>query len=229
MIPPTLEFSKINRANLDNYIVKGIWSGHNAKAELKVIELSGKRFVVKDFSGKGILSRSGIAKLLIKREYKIYSLLKGIKGIPEVYHKIDDEAFIMEYIDAKPLKDFYRDLVPPIFVTRLEKLVKDMHQRGVIHLDLHQRRNILVTADWKPYLLDFATSIYFGTSAFAQEVLVPIFSIFDSGGIFKIKKWHAPSTFTSVERRNLRIMEKFRRLWIFTPVHISKRKPPEAE
>lgn len=219
-------FKKITRRNLDNYIASDLWDGHSARANIRIIEIEGMPFVLKDFGGKGALARAGLARLLIGHEWRIYKKLEGLFGIPRVYHRVDPEAFIMEYVPGKPLKDFNHDLVSPAFMRNLEALVHAMHKRGVVHFDLHQRRNIIVTDDDLAYLVDFATAVNFGQSAFAQEVLVPLFGKFDLSGVLKVKKWHAPDCMDDRERKFLRRMEKMRRLWVFTPIHVSKRKPP---
>jgi serine/threonine protein kinase len=219
-------FRRVTRANIDGFVVARIWSGHAVRANIKIIELNGEKFVLKDFAGKGMLARCGLGRLLVGHEFRIYQRLEGIPGIPRVYHRVDPDAFIMEYVHGRPLKDLYHNPVSDAFVHRLEKLVAAMHARGVVHLDLHQRRNIIITPDDRPCLIDFATALYLGRSAFAQERLFPMLGAADVSGILKIKKWHAPHLLDPGERKRLRRMEKYRKLWIFTPVHVSTRKPP---
>ncbi len=226
MSVPLPDFSRVKRGNLADFITGDLWAGHSARANLKKIEIDGQRYVVKDFGGKGLLARAGLGRFLIGHEWRIYKVLDGVPGIPRVFHRIDPEAFIMEYVEGTALKDLRHEPVSGDFVRRLEELVRAMHSRGVLHLDLHQRRNIIVGKGDMPFLVDFATSIYVGRSAFAGEVLVPVFGKFDASGVLKIKKWHAPDLFSEKEIRTLRRMERLRRLWIFTPVHVSKRKPP---
>lgn len=220
---------KINRGNLDRFVTGELWGGHDYRANLKILNAGGEKFVLKDFSGKGFFARAGLAEILIGHEWRIYRKLRGIPGIPRVLRRMDGESFIMEYIEARPLKDFKYERVSPLFIRRLEELVAAMHSRGVLHMDLKQRRNILVAPDDRPYLIDFATAVYLGASAFSKEVLIPFFGRFDWSGVYKVKKWHAPETLTDAEAKTLRRMEKMRRLWFFTPVHVSKRKPPCSE
>lgn len=214
----------VTRKNLGDFTVGDIWSGHSSRANVSRIKVDGVSYILKDFAGNGLLKTSGLGRFLLANEWRIYKRLKGIPGIPEVFCFLDDDAFIMEYIQGKPLKEYKWDRMNEKFILGLEELVRAMHGRGIVHLDLQQRRNILVSPDERPYLIDFATSIDFGTSAFAKEFLIPVFGTFDRTGVIKVKWRHAPQMMTDQDNRTLKFMRKFRKLWVFTPTRIRKEK-----
>lgn len=214
-LPPHV-FRQITRENLGQFVKEDVWTGHSARANIKSLTLRGEKFIVKDFGGKGLLMRCGLGRLLLGHEWKIYKLLEGIEGIPRVHHLVDPEAFVMEQVDAEPIKSMKGRFVSDEFMDRLDRIVAEMHSRGVIHLDLQQRRNILITPDQRPYLVDFATAVYLGRSAFAQEVLIPLLGIFDRTGVLKIKERHTPHLLTDKDKKTLRFMARYRKTWIFS-------------
>jgi tetratricopeptide (TPR) repeat protein/predicted Ser/Thr protein kinase len=77
-----------------------------------------------------------------------------------VWHGSGDRPYIvMEFVDGQPLQEFINSHTPGIgerlrIITSLCDAVSHAHQRGVIHRDLSPR-NILVTADGSPKVLDF--------------------------------------------------------------------------
>ncbi|HKK51684.1 MAG TPA: serine/threonine protein kinase, partial [Myxococcota bacterium] len=45
------------------------------------------------------------------------------------------------------------------FLVELEESIREMHRRGVVHLDLRHRSNVLACAEGHPVLLDFASAL----------------------------------------------------------------------
>ncbi len=63
-----------------------------------------------------------------------------------------------EFVAGHPLGD--REAVDDEFFGELTALLRAMHARRVVYVDLHKRENIIVTPAGKPCLIDFQISLY---------------------------------------------------------------------
>ncbi len=124
-----------------------------------LVEYGGRRYVVKDFSARTWLLRNTWGRTCVSREVAAYSRLLGVPGVPQLVGRPDPFSFVMEFVEGAQLpRRSQRDLLGPGFFPALQALVAEMHRRGVAHGDL-RRRNILVTPDRRPALIDFETAV----------------------------------------------------------------------
>ena len=103
-----------------------------------------------------------LGRMLAAREQRFMDLLSGIEGIPVSLgavvadgHRLRN-AVSHEYIDGHALAEGER--VGDEFFPRLAELLEKVHRRGVAHVDLHKRENILVGTDGLPHLIDYQIS-----------------------------------------------------------------------
>ena len=125
------------------------------------------RIVVKSPHESALLGYFG--RLAIRREYRIYSQLAGIPGIPAVYGLIDDRHLALESVEGPSLRD--SELEPDArerFFEQLLATVDAMHAAGIAHGDLKRKANILVGADGRPYLIDFGIACRSGARGFRR-------------------------------------------------------------
>lgn len=123
-------------------------------------DATGRRIVVKTARPLGFLAR---------RERAIYRRLAGLEGVPTLPAAQGETWLAHEFVEGRPLAAIWDDLargaarpgVPPDFYDRLEALVRAIHGRGVIVLDLAKRDNIIVRADGGPAIIDFQISLAF--------------------------------------------------------------------
>lgn len=95
---------------------------------------------------------------LLRREWRAYRAIRGLRGFPRCYKLLDREFLILEWVDATP----YRFAEIPdrdAFISRLREQLDAMHARGVAHGDLKKKENLLVTADGEPVILDLGTAV----------------------------------------------------------------------
>ncbi len=150
---------------------------------------------------------------LIQKEWKIYSRLGGVKNIPHPVERIDRFAFAMEFIPAKPIRRGERLL--PAFFSSLDQVLRDIHSRGVVHLDLRHKGNILVSEQGEPILIDFNSSFLFRGKGLLRRFLFPMLRWVDYGGLLKLKQRVSPSSMSPEELSFLRRFNRLRKLWIF--------------
>ena len=187
--------------------------GKFGKPDVNRIEVEGCSLMVKDVRRKNFLLRWTLGLWLIQKEWRIYSRLTGMKGIPQPIERIDRFAFSMEFIPGRPLS---RGVVPPpSFFSDLEQVLKDLHARGVVHLDLRHKGNILVSEKGEPFLIDFNSSFAFKEEGILRRYLFPLLRWVDYGGILKLKKRASPSLMTPEEISFLKWFDRLRKLWIF--------------
>jgi RIO-like serine/threonine protein kinase len=179
------------------------------KPELRPVEVRSTPCLVKDYRRRPLLVRMTYGRAMVRREITVYRALRDLPGIPRLLGEIDAYAFVVERIDGPELGAFAPRELPPGFIETLEATVREMHERGVIHGDLRQRRNILVGPGGRPYLIDFASGIRLSPD-------FPLFGLLrqmDLSAVAKLKAKHAPETLTPPERRliTLERLRPFRR------------------
>jgi len=97
-------------------------------------------------------------RLMCRREVGFYRLLARVPGIPRLLGRRGTSAFIHQWIDGTDLLD-RSDRVPDDFFDRLDRLVRDLHARGVAYVDMNKPDNVLAGDDGRPYLVDFQISL----------------------------------------------------------------------
>jgi len=183
------------------------------KPELNRVTVGGHTFIVKDVKRKNLLSRWTLGVWLIQKEWKIYSRLAGIRGIPKAVKRIDRFAFAIEYISGRSI---YRgEMLPSSFFSDLERVLKEVHSRGVVHMDLRHKGNILVSENGEPFLIDFNGSFSFKEKGFLRRFLFPLLRRIDYGGFLKLKQRVSSSLMTPEELQFLERFNRLRKLWIF--------------
>jgi hypothetical protein len=187
--------------------------GGVGKPDLNREEVGERILMVKDVRGKSFLSRWTLGLWLIHKEWMIYSRLAEVKGVPHPVERIDRFAFAMEFVPGRSIQrgealsgPFFRDL---------EQILTEIHSRGVVHLDLRHKGNILVSEKEEPFLIDFNSSFYFKEKGLLRRFLFPILQWVDYGGLLKLKQRVSPDQMTAEELFFLKRFNLLRRLWIF--------------
>lgn len=187
--------------------------GRFGKPDLSRVSFEGKVFMVKDVRRRNFFLRWSLGLWLIQKEWKIYERLRGLKGIPRPVERIDRFAFAMEYIPGKSI--LRGEPLPPAFFPDLEKVLREVHGRGVVHMDLRHKGNILVSEEGVPFLIDFNSSFSFTVGGWLHRLIFPLFRWVDYGGLLKLKNRTIPSAMTPKETGFLKRFNRLRKLWIF--------------
>ena len=202
----------MNRKEIEDKSVC-VTEGKFGKPDLNEVQVEGRSLMVKDVRKKIFLLRWTLGLWLIQKEWKIYSRLKGMKGIPQPIERIDRFAFAMEFIPGRSI--LRGDPLPSSFFSDLERVLSEVHGRGVVHLDLRHKGNILVSEKGEPFLIDFNSSFAFREKGILRRYLFPLLRWVDYGGLLKLKERISPSLMTPAEITFLKRFNRLRKLWIF--------------
>jgi hypothetical protein len=199
------------RERLEAATTSLIQAGSATKAAIRVCESDGRRFVVKDVRGMHPLVRWLYGRRVLAREERALRALAGVEGVPALLGRIDPDALALEFIAAEPMR---RDLEPDRLrraCARLRERIERLHERGVVHLDLRQKRNVLVDATGEVFLVDFQSAWLLAPGGFWLRLLAPL----DRSAELKFRSRYAPELLSEEERGRARRSERLGRLWIF--------------
>ncbi|HLF92696.1 MAG TPA: RIO1 family regulatory kinase/ATPase [Planctomycetota bacterium] len=177
---------------------------------VSVVTHEGRSAVLKDYRSKNAITRNVVAPLLVRREFDILKHLEGVPGIPRVFKVLEKRALLMEYIEGRTIGKFRPGELPDAVYEKLCSTVRAMHRRGVAHLDLRQKKNIVVS-DGRPYVIDFANAL-----RFKGRVPAPLRAV-DESGLLKFKRRNFPHLLTEADREKLEAHKFARKFWIFSP------------
>ncbi len=172
----------------------------------------GSEAVVKDFLPCPAFWRWTLGRLLVSREVRAYGRLGGVPGVPRFLGRLDDWAFALERVPGKDLGKCPKGSLGPEVFERLAATVAEMHRRGVVHLDLRQRRNVLVDKAGVPRVIDFSSALSLRPGGILLRLLSPV----DRSGVLKYKRRFLPDAISGEDHARLRRVERWRRFWPFS-------------
>jgi RIO-like serine/threonine protein kinase len=150
-----------------------------------LVETDGGRVVVKDFAPRKPWVRRWLAPFLLAREERAYQRLEGVEAVPRLIGRVDRNALIIEYRPGVLLSRSLAGRLPAEFLADLERAIDEMHRRGVVHLDLRHRSNILAGEDGRPVVIDFASALRFDAATISGRALVALFGWIDRRALDK--------------------------------------------
>ena len=183
----------------------------------RIVQLGDKKAIWKDYSERSFRVKDTWGKILINHECYIIKKLSSIEGIPRLIKQIDDYGFLMEYLEGEPLSHFKQETLPVEVFGKLDKLVDKIHSAGIVHLDLGQKRNILIDKNHNPHFIDFANALHFRKCAFGFNQLFNLLCLIDKNALLKFKHRFFPSILTDKEKKALKIFLFIRKFWILKP------------
>lgn len=202
--------ASLTRSEIAKYTRRVIHQGRGYQSTVTLLEFpatSGEAerlAVVKDFATTPPAFRRLIAPLLVGREIRALKHLRSTPGVPEFYGRIDKLAFAMEYIEGTPIATFSLGELPAEVFPRVQKVIDEIHARGVAHCDLKRRTNLILTPEGEVYLIDFAAAIIGNRplhpfSNWLQKQMVEV----DNKSLPRLKKFVAPDLLTEEDRQKL--------------------------
>lgn len=175
-----------SRADLGSRTLSVLNRGSLGNPDVLLVEESGRRVVVKDFAPRAAWVRATLGRWITAREARAWRALDGHPAVPRFLGAIDALAFAVEYRPGRRMSRELAGSVPEDFLERLSDAVDEMHRRGVAHLDLRHRSNVLVDAEGRPVLIDFGSAMTFRSGSLASRWLLPLLARIDRAAL---EKW----------------------------------------
>lgn len=180
--------------------IRLLHAGHSsAQPDIWLVYYRGRSCVLRDYSKPRPWIFRRLCRWAVRREIRVYRMLEGVRGIPQLIEPLDPDRYLMEYIEGGPLSNRTKKNPPSEeFLNALQRTLQEMHSRGVAHGDF-RNKNILIDREEKPHIVDFSTA-WWGTSLWRK----PLFAFYrnlDDRRFVKSKAKFAPHALTEEEKR----------------------------
>ncbi len=158
-----------------------------------------------------------IARWLMRREARMLGRLRGLDGFPQLCARIDVDSYAVSELAGEPLDGKHVEAAPRSIATQLRDRVAAMHARGVFHLDLRQRQNLLVDEDGTLNVVDFGAAL--APLGPLRWIFGPLLGSVDQQAALKYLARFAPSELTVEEAHRFLRGLFWRKLWIVSPYY----------
>jgi len=155
------DIDSLTESELLQWVRRSVKTGSNIlsrgyQGHVYLYEGKGQRLILKAPRGwgPGRLIRRG----MLRNEYRVYSRLSGVSGVPRCYGLLDGRYLVLEFIDGVPIRRA-RITDRGVFFETLLKIIKELHKAGVAHTDLKKKDNLLVIEGRGPCVIDFGVAV----------------------------------------------------------------------
>jgi RIO-like serine/threonine protein kinase len=149
-------------------------------------------------------------------EASVYERLRDVRGVPRARRTGAYELTISR-VEGRELREYLRTrnrrALPAGFFRRLRGLLRRLHARGVYHLDLRHRTNILIDEAGRPHIIDFTSSVRLRPGSPLSRWLAPILRRIDLLAVLKHERRLRPNSRSGAERRGIGFRALAGRLW----------------
>ncbi|MHC4788633.1 MAG: phosphotransferase [Planctomycetota bacterium] len=205
----------LTRADLAGLAVSPIRRGVPHKPDLLVYEAGDERIVLKDYSAKRGVLREVLGVIFTAREARALKALRGLEGVPQFRGRPDRHSVAMTFVDGRRAVKSDPELQGnERFARELEQTIRRMHARGVVHLDLKHRSNLMVSGDGHPVVLDFESALCFRTGWFGGRWAVRLLGQLDWLAVQNWKRRLCPQALSASDMRKARLARRLRGWWI---------------
>ena len=194
-------------------VVKKITAEKAMKPDILIVERRQQFLVAKDFRDKGWVTRNLWGPLNLMYEKFLLNKLEGIAQVPQIIGLEDYNCLLISRIEGDEIKKCSH-LLSDNFFDQLLKIADDLHSRGVLHLDLGHKSNIMVDQHGNPAIIDFNASLYLPPNAFFRP-LIRLLSKVDLYSILRLKIKFRPQDSSPAEERRVGNFLRLRKLWVF--------------
>ncbi|HDS16045.1 MAG TPA: hypothetical protein ENN66_05460 [Proteobacteria bacterium] len=213
-------------------ISKELISAKGMKPDIRLLRQGERCLVAKDFRNKGWIAAHLWGPLSLAYERFLLDKAAGMSGIPQVVGFENYKCLLITCINGEEIKSCRRRLDGSFF-TKLLRLADDLHDRGVLHLDLGHKSNIMVDVNGNPAIIDFNSSLFLPPNRFFRP-LIRRLALVDRYSILRLKVKYRPQECTKEEQSQVKFFLRVRKLWIFDRLlrkitNLSKRAPSKPE
>jgi serine/threonine protein kinase len=185
------------------------------KARIHELQRDGKTLIAKDLGPMHPFFRVLFGRRVLRHEGNLLEHLAKSGVVPRLVERLGHDVIVLERIDAGHLRKKNK-LEPPsridAVLQRLAQAVDTMHRHGVAHLDLRNRRNILVTADDRVVLLDFESGRRIDRGIFGR-MLRPLLIEVDRQAVLEWRHRLAPASLSAAELESRRRYRSWKKFW----------------
>lgn len=186
--------------------------GRWANAVLTIHRHGNALWVVKDFRPRAFALRNTAGRFLVRREVRVLRRLAGLAGVADAAFRLDAHALAYRYVPGVPLNQADLGARAPEYFAALERLLQQVHAvGGILHLDVRNARNVLVSERGEPFLLDFQSHL---STRWLPARMRRWAERFDLAGVYKHWARRSPETLGETRARLLAEMNRWRRLWV---------------
>jgi hypothetical protein len=178
----------LTRANLAEHTLATLKRGSWRGPDVLLVAAGSARVVVKDFGPRSLPVRAIWGRWSVRRELSVYRHLEGVRSVPRALGRLDPVALVLEHRAGTRISRRRPWTFDAEFSRRLEEAVREVHRRGVVHLDLAHRGNVLAAPDGEPVLLDFGAALAFRRGGLLARLLLPILARVDQRALSKWRR-----------------------------------------
>ncbi|MFO7937924.1 MAG: hypothetical protein R6V06_10020 [Kiritimatiellia bacterium] len=191
-------------------IHKGKWANANVYRFLE-----NRQYIVrKGFCSRPLPIRWTLGAFFVWREISILNRLAGITGVPRNCRRCREQALCYRYIDGETLGEKWkkREMLPESYFIEAEKLLFQIHNRKIVHLDLRKATNWIVQPDSRPAIIDYQSAV---SVSFLPRKLRNFLYLIDYSGLYKFWDRLCEEPLDPERRKLLDRVNRLRQLWIF--------------
>jgi len=169
---------------------------------------------IKDFYHCPSFVKYSYGIIMARRELKALKKLSEIEGIAKPCKMLSPFCVCFSFIKGESLASYRKKgkFLPVSYFIELEKLIDNMHNEGILHLDLRNLGNILVGDDYKPYIIDFQSYV---NRKFIPKFLSKLCMQGDKSGALKAWKFICSEPLNKERLAYINEANKIRKIWIF--------------
>ncbi len=183
------------------------------KPDIFIVEREQQFLVAKDFRDKGWIARYIWGTLNIMYEKFLLNKLRGISQIPQIIGLEDYNCLLISHIDGEEIKRCRHHLSENFF-DQLLQIADNLHIKGVLHLDLGHKSNIMVDRHGNPAIIDFNASLYLPPTPFFRP-MINLLALIDRYSILRLKVKYRPQDSNPTEIKKVKFFLHLRKLWVF--------------
>jgi len=155
------DIDSLTESELLQWVRRSIKTGSNIlsrgyQGHVYLYEGKGQRLILKAPTGWG--PGRLIRWAMLRNEYRVYSRLSEVHGVPRCYGLLDGRYLVLEFIDGVPIRRA-RITDRGVFFDTFLNIIKELHKVGVAHTDLKKKDNLLVIEGRTPCVIDFGVAV----------------------------------------------------------------------
>jgi hypothetical protein len=200
-----------DRRQLQDAPSRVLREGRWANARVLRATVAGADWTVKDFAARSWWVRNLVGRFLLRRELRALRRLVGIEGVPAQAFRVDAFAIAARFVPGSTLDKAPRGQMNAAFFVALEGLFRQIHARGVVHLDSRGSSNLIATPQGRPAVIDFQAAL---STRWLPAAMRRRLEEIDMGGVYKNWLRHHPASLDAARRAEYERGTRLRRFWI---------------